>query len=69
MKANEYLVLSDCVEKGVHRGWAITLDNLDIPDSVKIWLDKHGNTIKNFIDVAVIDEIDEYFTFEEPKED
>jgi hypothetical protein len=69
MKAKGYKIISECVEKGVCRGWAITLDNLDIPDSVKSWLDKHENTIKYHIDVAVMNEIDEYFTFDEPKEE
>lgn len=69
MKANEHLILSECVENGVNRGWLRAFKHLDMPSPVRDWLDKHEDTIKGFIDAAVIDKIDEYFTFEEPKED
>ena len=69
MKANEYLVLSDCVENGVNRGWRMAFKHLEIPSKIRDWLDEHENHIKDNIDTAVTMEICEYFKFEEPKEE
>lgn len=69
MRANEYLILSECVENGVSRGWHLAFKHLDMPSSVRNWLDKHENIIKNEIDTAVTGQICEYFKFDEPKEE
>ena len=68
MKANEYLVLSQCVESGVNRGWRKAFKHLDVPAQVQDWLDEHENNIKDNIDSAVLGDICEYFKFEQPKE-
>jgi hypothetical protein len=69
MKANEYLILSECVENGVNRGWARAFKHWDVPTDVMDWLEEHENTIKDHIDTAVAIEICEYFKFDEPKEE
>jgi hypothetical protein len=69
MKANEYLVLSDCVENGVNRGWERAFKHWDIPMDVMDWLEEHDACIKEHIENAVTIRICEYFKFDEPKED
>ena len=68
MRADEYLVLSECVENGVNRGWRLACKHRNVP-SVRDWLDEHENHIKDNIDTAVTGQICEYFKFDEPKED
>ena len=68
MKANEYLILSECVENGVSRGWSMALKHLDMPSKVRDWLYEHEVHIKDQIDTAVTGEICEYFKFNEAKE-
>ncbi|MFO0447209.1 MAG: hypothetical protein ACK52I_00735 [Pseudomonadota bacterium] len=69
MKANEYVILSECIETGVNYGWRRALKYLDMPDDVREWLEEHEVTIKDHIDTAVNGQICEYFKFDEPKED
>jgi hypothetical protein len=67
MKANEYLILSDCIERGVNAGWRRAFKHWDVPAEVAEWLEEHEDHIKDSIDIAVKNEICEYFKFEEPK--
>jgi hypothetical protein len=69
MKANEYIVLSECVERGVDYGWMRALKHLDMPKEVMNWLDQHETIIKGNIDTAVTSKICEYFNFDEPKDE
>jgi hypothetical protein len=69
MKANEYMILSDCVENGVNRGWARAFKHMDLPEEVRDWLFDHEDTIKDHIDTAVRGAICEYFKFDEPKDE
>ena len=69
MRADEYLILSECVENGVSRGWRLAFKHLNVPSPVRDWLDEHENLIKDSIDTAVTTQICEYFKFDEPKQD
>lgn len=69
MKANEYVILSECIETGVNRGWRLAFKHLDMPSYVRDWLDEHESLIKDSIDTAVTGQICEYFKFDEPKEE
>lgn len=58
MKANEYRVLSDCVERGVNYGYRRAFKYVENPDE---------EAIKDAIENAVMSEICEYFGFAEDK--
>jgi hypothetical protein len=67
MKANEYIILSDCVENGVNAGWRRAFKHMDLSEEVRDWLDEHEACIKDHIETAVTNEICEYFKFDESK--
>lgn len=56
MRAREYLVLQECVEAGVQRGWAKAHKHNDAPTP---------DQIQAFIETAILNEINEYFIFDE----
>lgn len=55
MKVNEYKVISDCVERGVARGYAQAFKHDDAPSA---------DAITATIESAVLNELCEYFMFE-----
>ena len=59
MKAKEYNLIVQCVETGVMIGWNRARKYADDPDP---------ETIRNAIEQAVLNEICEWFDFEEGKE-
>ena len=58
MKAKEYNLIAQCVETGVMIGWNRARKYADDPDP---------ETIRNAIEQAVLNEICEWFDFEEVK--
>lgn len=56
MKANEYLVMSECVEKGINIGYARAFKHNDKPEE---------DYIKECILDAVTNQICEYFKFKD----
>ena len=56
MKVKEYTVLSDCVERGVVSGIARAHKHTDTPTP---------ETVRDLVIVAVINEICEYFNFDD----
>ena len=58
MKAKEYNLITQCVETGVMLGWNRAHKHTDTPDP---------DTIRNAIEQAVLNEICEWFDFEEVK--
>lgn len=56
MRPREYVILRECVENGVQRGWAKAHKHADNPTP---------GHIQSAIETAVLDEIHEYFIFEE----
>ena len=58
MKAKEYNLIAQCVETGVMLGWNRAHKHTDTPDP---------DTIRNAIEQAVLNEICEWFDFEEVK--
>jgi hypothetical protein len=60
MKANFYKILDDCVERGIAYGYERAHKHSDSP---------LGETIKDTIHQAVMNEICEYFNFEELRGD
>jgi hypothetical protein len=55
MKPNYYLIISDCVEKGIALGFDQAHKHVDNPTSF---------VIKEKIDSAIMELINEYFIFE-----
>jgi hypothetical protein len=55
MKPNYYLIISDCVEKGIALGFDRAHKHVDNPTSF---------VIKEKIDSAIMELINEYFTFD-----
>jgi len=60
MKINEYLIMQDCVEEGVHTGWNLAHKRTDTPSE---------HDIRDAIMDAVILRICEYFSFREYKDE
>jgi hypothetical protein len=58
MKAKEYNLITQCVETGVMLGWNRAHKHTDTPDP---------DTIRSAIEQAVLNEICEWFDFEEVK--
>jgi hypothetical protein len=58
MKAKEYNLIAQCVETGVMLGWNRAHKHTDTPDP---------DTIRNAIEQAVLNEICEWFDFDEVK--
>ena len=58
MKAKEYNLITQCVETGVMLGWNRAHKHTDTPDP---------DTIRNAIEQAVLNEICEWFDFDEVK--
>ena len=58
MKAKEYNLIAQCVETGVMLGWNRAHKHTDTPDP---------DTIRSAIEQAVLNEICEWFDFEEVK--
>ena len=56
MKANEYLILSECVEDGINLGYTRAHKHTDTPTEQQI---------KEAIEQAVMTEICQYFIFED----
>ena len=59
MKANEYKVLCDAIERGIDYGWRRAYKHDDNPTAA---------TIKQHIEDALLNEICEYFIFEDNAE-
>lgn len=59
MKCNEYLVLAECVERGIARGWSHAHKHADQPSA---------DDIRDKIHNAVLVEISDYFFCEETVE-
>ncbi len=59
MKANEYLIMSDCIENGVSYGWHRAHKHTENPTEEQI---------KEAIEQAVMSAIVEYFWFDQDKE-
>jgi hypothetical protein len=60
MKAKEYHLIAKCVETGIMFGWNRAHKHTDEPDP---------ETIRNAIEVAVMNEICEWFDFEDSYKD
>lgn len=60
MRANEYLVLSECVEEGIAYGWMRAHKHADSPTE---------ESIKDAIHNSVMASISEYFLFDEVRDD
>lgn len=60
MKAKEYLLLRECVERGVVRGWNRAHKYVDAPEP---------ENIRDNIEECVLAEICEYFTFDDEVSD
>jgi hypothetical protein len=58
MKANEYYLITHCVETGVRLGWNRAHKHVINPDP---------ESIRSAIEMAVLSEISEWFDFEEVK--
>jgi len=58
MKAKEYNLIAQCVEDGVMLGWNRAHKHTEEPDP---------NTIRDAIEQAILNEICEWFDFEEVK--
>lgn len=59
MRVNCYAVLSDCVERGVQSGWYHAHKHTDDPDE---------ESIRRHLIDDVLNEITEYFSFDDPVE-
>lgn len=59
MKAREYLIMQECIDVGIQRGWARAHKHNDSPTAQQI---------QACIEDAVMLEIVEYFIFEEGEE-
>jgi hypothetical protein len=55
MRVNCYAVLSECVERGVARGWSRAHKHTDKPEA---------DQIRQCIEEALLSEICEYFAFD-----
>ena len=56
MKPNSYLIISECVERGVERGWSRAHKHKDNPSE---------DMIKEQMELNIMNEICEYFKFDE----
>lgn len=56
MKANTYVIVQDCIERGIRLGWHRAHKHTESPDE---------NIIFDRIENAIMSEISEYFVFEE----
>lgn len=56
MRPREYVILRECVDNGVQRGWIKAHKHSDNPTP---------GQIQGAIEAAVMDEINEYFLFDE----
>jgi hypothetical protein len=56
MKPNTYVILQDCLEKGISAGWYRAHKHTDTPGE---------ETIKEKIEEAILLEISNYFIFDE----
>lgn len=58
MKANTYKLVQECIEKGIRIGWNRAHKHTDKPDETVVF---------DRIEDAIMQEISEYFIFEELK--
>ncbi len=58
MRPNAHKLISDCIERGIARGYARAHKHSDDPGE---------NVIKHEIEEAIMNEISDYFLFDEQK--
>ena len=64
MKVKEYIVMDECLERGVSVGWMRAFKHLDMPDELWEFLEKNEHHIKDAIVQCVSNDIYEHFDFD-----